>query len=57
MAPPLGIEPRPTPSEGSRFRVSRANHYTTGEYLLPTLKIKYLSRHIISNFSNPKSDV
>lgn len=33
MAPPLGIEPRPTPSEGSRFRVSRANHYTTGEYL------------------------
>ena len=32
LAPPLGIEPRPTPSEGSRFRVSRANHYTTGEY-------------------------
>ena len=32
MTAPLGIEPRPTPSEGSRFRVSRANHYTMGQY-------------------------
>ena len=39
------------------FKVLSANHYTTGEYLLPILKMKYLSRHIISNFSNPKSDV